>query len=193
MKAALHHFLRQFGLNDEEAQAVTAQATPLELPTRHILIHQGQTAEHFYFLAEGVCHACYLTEEGRAFSKEFYWEQETIIGFEALTTHGHSPFLLETLTTSRILALPIRLLTQWRTQRHPVYTALLERQLTFKENKERFMLMYSPEERYRLFASNFAQLDVQITDKQLASYLGITATSLSRIKARQDEDTGLKK
>lgn len=188
MKIRLLQFLHQHGVSPQEAEAIAAQAEPLELPTRHILLHQGQEAEHFYFLVEGVCHACYLTEDGKAFSKEFYWEQEPIIGFEALTTSQPSGYLLETLMASRVLTLPITLLEQWRSQRHPLYLHLLERQLQFKEHKERFMLMYSPEERYQIFSEHFSELMLQITDKQLASYLGIAATSLSRIKARLKPD-----
>ncbi|OAN19305.1 Crp/Fnr family transcriptional regulator [Photobacterium jeanii] len=188
MKTRLLQFLHQHGVSPQEAEAIAAQAEPLELPTRHILLHQGQEAEHFYFLVEGVCHACYLTEDGKAFSKEFYWEQEPIIGFEALTTSQPSGYLLETLMASRVLTLPITLLEQWRSQRHPLYLHLLERQLQFKEHKERFMLMYSPEERYQIFSEHFSELMLQITDKQLASYLGIAATSLSRIKARLKPD-----
>ena len=53
-----------------------------------------------------------------------------------------------------------------------------------KENKERFMLLYSPEERYQLFCQHYPDLEQRITDSQIAAYLGITAISLSRIKSR---------
>ncbi|KPA54773.1 Crp/Fnr family transcriptional regulator [Photobacterium leiognathi subsp. mandapamensis] len=162
-----------------------AHAQILELPTRHILLNQGQQAEQFYFLLDGLCHACYLTENGKQFSKEFYWDQDALIGFEGLITQSPSPFLLETLSASQLIALPITLIETWRAQGLALYINLLERQLVFKENKERFMLMYSPEERYQLFTQSFAELNFKLTDYQIASYLGITPISLSRIKKRQ--------
>ena len=183
----LAEFLQQFGAEQTTIDEALSQAQVLALPTRHILLHQGQQAEQFYFLLNGICHACYLTDSGKQFSKEFYWDQDTLIGFEALITQSPSPFLLETLSASELIALPIELIETWRSQGLALYQHLLERQLVFKENKERFMLMYSPEERYQLFTQSFAELNVKLTDYQIASYLGITPISLSRIKKRQSE------
>ncbi|WP_318482332.1 Crp/Fnr family transcriptional regulator [Photobacterium leiognathi] len=181
----LAEFLQQFGAEQTTIDDALAHAQILELPTRHILLHQGQQAEQFYFLLDGLCHACYLTESGKQFSKEFYWDQDALIGFEGLITQSSSPFLLETLSASQLIALPITLIETWRAQGLALYINLLERQLVFKENKERFMLMYSPEERYQLFTQSFAELNFKLTDYQIASYLGITPISLSRIKKRQ--------
>ncbi|WP_318470673.1 Crp/Fnr family transcriptional regulator [Photobacterium leiognathi] len=181
----LAEFLQQFGAEQTTIDETLAHAQILELPTRHILLNQGQQAEQFYFLLDGLCHACYLTESGKQFSKEFYWDQDALIGFEGLITQSSSPFLLETLSASQLIALPITLIETWRAQGLALYINLLERQLVFKENKERFMLMYSPEERYQLFTQSFAELNFKLTDYQIASYLGITPISLSRIKKRQ--------
>ncbi|PSW10494.1 Crp/Fnr family transcriptional regulator [Photobacterium sanctipauli] len=184
MKSALTAFLRQHGATDHEIEQATNQGEPLELPTRHILLNQGEEPTYCYFLHDGICHACYLTPEGKQFSKEFYWDQDVLIGFESLLGNMPSPFLLETLNASRLIALPIALLKEWRQQHSVLYRTLLERQLQFKEHKERFMLIHSPEERYLLFTSNFPDLTERLSDYQIASYLGITSTSLSRIKKR---------
>lgn len=44
--------------------------------------------------------------------------------------------------------------------------------------------IYSPEERYLLFCENQPTLEQRVKQKHLASYLGITPTSLSRIRSR---------
>ena len=186
-------FLDQLGADAATISDVTAVAEPLDLPTRHILLHQGQTQTHCYFLLNGLCHACYLTEQGKQFSKEFYWDQDVIIGFESLITNEPSAFLLETLSASQLIMLPITLFQQWRQQQHPLYQILLERQLRHKEHKERFMLMHTPEQRLQLFSEHFPELVDRITDYQLASYLGITSISLSRIKKRIASDDSIDK
>ncbi|WP_299021464.1 Crp/Fnr family transcriptional regulator [uncultured Photobacterium sp.] len=188
MKESLYQFLSQLGATQETIEQAVALAEPMELPTRHVLLNQGESPAYCYFLLEGSCHACYLTAEGKQFSKEFYWDQDVLIGFESLISGQPSPYLLETLSASRLLALPISLLNQWRDEGNPLYIRLLERQLIYKEQKERFMLMHSPEERYQLFAANFSDLQTRIADYQIASYLGITPISLSRIKKRLEEE-----
>ena len=177
-------FLAQLGADTATINDVIAVAEPLDLPTRHILLHQRQIPTHCYFLLNGLCHACYLTEQGKQFSKEFYWDQDVIVGFESLINDAPSAYLLETLSASQLIMLPITLFQQWRQQQHPLYQTLLERQLLHKEHKERFMLMHTPEQRLQLFSDHFPELVGRITDYQLASYLGITSISLSRIKKR---------
>ena len=188
MKTALAQYLRDHGADDETINHALTLAEPMELPTRHILLNQGEQPSHAFFLVDGICHACYLTPEGRQFSKEFYWEQELILGFESLLSERPSEFLLETLSASQILTLPLAVIEQWKTDCPGLYMALLERQLLFKEHKERFMLIHTPEERYTLFCGHFPELQAQLADYQIASYLGITATSLSRIRARLSEE-----
>ena len=187
MKTALAQYLRDHGADDEAINHTLELAEPMELPTRHILLNQGELPSHAFFLGDGICHACYLSPEGRQYSKEFYWEKELIIGFESLLTERPSEYLLETLSGSQLLALPLSLISQWKSTSPQLYIALMERQLVFKEHKERFMLTHTPEERYNLFCTHFPELQHQLADYQIASYLGITATSLSRIRARLNE------
>lgn len=54
------------------------------------------------------------------------------------------------------------------------------------ESAERikFLVAHSHEERYLNFCKNYPQLEQRIKQKDLASYLGITDSSLSRIRAR---------
>lgn len=188
MKGVLNHFLQQLGATSDVAQMVTDQTKLIELPTRHVLLNQGEYPSDCFFLLEGVCHACYLTEEGRQYSKEFYWDQDVLLGFESLITDQPSPYLLETLSACQLLAIPMVLLQQWREQGNPLYIKLLERQLLYKEQKERFMLLHSPERRFQLFNDNFPELLERVADYQVASYLGITPISFSRIKNRLSEE-----
>lgn len=179
--------LAQNGFSKTDIDALLSIAKPLQLPARHTLVNQGEIADSIYFVLEGLCHACYVTEQGKQFSKEFYWEQDWIIGFEGLIRNQASPYLLETLTTTSLLCLPVASLHQWRDAAHPLYIKLLENQLMYKENKERFMLLHTPAERYEIFCRNFPHLLLRLSDYQIAAYLGITHISLSRIKARLKE------
>jgi CRP-like cAMP-binding protein len=185
MVARFTQYLQQLNLSNEAIQDVLANAKELQLPTRHILIHQGEAPQHCYFLLDGLCHACYLTDSGKEFSKEFYWEVDWMIGFESLIREQGSPFLLESLTPVHLLTFPIECLQAWRAPAHPLYLHLLETQLIYKERKERFLLLHTPEEKYHLFKQLFPVLLERLSDRQIAAYLGITPVSLSRIKKRQ--------
>lgn len=48
----------------------------------------------------------------------------------------------------------------------------------------KFLAVYTPEERYTYFNKIFPGLDKRVKKKQIASYLGVTPSSYSRIKTR---------
>jgi len=176
--------LQQHGFKLDQASQLFQKSELINLPNKTILVHQGDSVKHLYFMIEGLCHACYLTAEGKKFSKEFYWSGDCVVNFESLINQLPSPYLIETIAPSQLLKIPIIEIQQWREQCHPFYLQLLENQLLYKENKERFMLLHSPEERYKLFSEKFSDLEDRLSDYQVASYIGITPISLSRIKKR---------
>ncbi|EOB1206666.1 Crp/Fnr family transcriptional regulator [Photobacterium damselae] len=184
MDTKFRQYLIEHQFDRTEIDNLLASASLLELPTRHILTHQGEHNQSVYFLLEGLCRASYLTADGKEFSKEFYWEHDWIIGFESVILQHPSPYLVESLTPIIVVEIPLAAVQIWRKQGHPIYLKLLENQLIHKEHKERFMLLYSPEQRYLLFCQQFPDLLPRLTDQHIAAYLGITPISLSRIKAR---------
>ncbi|MDA0149516.1 Crp/Fnr family transcriptional regulator [Vibrio sp. LaRot3] len=184
MDATFIQHLEEHGFNTEEIEQINQYATELQLPTRQILVEQGGSAQSIYFIVHGLCQASYLTEEGKSFSKEFYWEQDWILSLEAVIKQQGSPYLIETLTDCHIICLPIDVLKRWRAESHPIYLKLVETQLIYKEQKERFMLLYTPEQRYELFCQQFPDLEQRLNDYHIAAYLGISSISLSRIKSR---------
>lgn len=48
----------------------------------------------------------------------------------------------------------------------------------------KFLIAHSPEERYIQFRETYPHLEQRVRQKDLASYLGVTPTSLSRMRAR---------
>lgn len=190
MKQSFIDFLQQQCLQPDEIASLCKQSEIIELPARTTLVHQGSMAERFYFVVKGLCNACYYTAEGKQYSKEFYWKEGFMIGFEGLIMQLPSPYLLETLSPSLLVSLPISVMQTWRDERHPLYVKLLENQLINKEMKERIMLLNSPEKRYQLFCQSFPELETKLADYQIAAYLGITPISLSRIKKRLNINNG---
>jgi CRP-like cAMP-binding protein len=176
--------LESYGFTSQEVTQLIKLSELKVLPAKSILINQNSTTSKFYFLIDGFCHSCYLTEQGKQFSKEFYWKGDWVVGFEELLDQIPSPYTLETITPTTLIALPITLLNQWRKNANLLYIKLLETQLVYKERKERFMLLNSPQSRYEIFCNNYPNLRAQLSDYQVAAYLGITHISLSRIKNR---------
>ncbi|MDO6583239.1 Crp/Fnr family transcriptional regulator [Photobacterium sp. 2_MG-2023] len=182
MTSPLAQFLALHGADQATIDQALSLAEPLELPTRHVLINQGELATQAYFLIDGLCHACYITGDGKTISKDFFWEQDLLIGFESLLTDEGSPYLLETLSPCLIQTLPAELILRWRDDHPALYMALAERQLLFREQKEQFMRLYSPARRYALFTDSIDELATHITAPQLASFLNLSLSQLDSLQ-----------
>ncbi|UIP27660.1 Crp/Fnr family transcriptional regulator [Photobacterium sp. TLY01] len=182
MTSPLAQFLALHGADQATIDQALSLAEPLELPTRHVLINQGELASQAFFLIDGLCHACYLTGDGKTISRDFFWEQDLLIGFESLLTDEGSPYLLETLSPCLIQTLPAELILGWRQDMPGLYMALVERQLLFREQKEQFMRLYSPARRYALFTDSVGELATHITAPQLASFLNLSLSQLDSLQ-----------
>jgi len=190
MQLSFVDFLQRHGFSPEQAGALLRESEHQELPARTTFLQQGEQPQYLYFVREGLCQANYHTGDGKSFSKEFYWGGDCIVNFQSLLNHPASPYALETLSASSLVCLPIKRVHEWRQQNHACYQHLLENQLLYKENKERFMLLNSPQQRYLEFIQEFPDLEQHLADYQVASYIGITPISLSRIKKRLQVNKG---
>ncbi len=65
-----------------------------------------------------------------------------------------------------------------------IKTQLLVQQLIYKEKKEQMLLLNTPEQRYQYVQTHFPDWESQLTQRDLANYIGITPVSLSRIRQR---------
>ncbi len=138
-QAIYQDFLNQmqdYGIDENDAIQLFESSSILDLPTRHILINQGEKPSHLYFVSSGICHSSYLTSLGESLSKEFFWQQEWIIDCEAITKQSPASYLLETLSPVTLICLPIEVIQHWRSTADPLYIRLLEALLIHKENKE---------------------------------------------------------
>lgn len=177
-------YLTLRGFNRVTAQEFVDACEIIELASGSVMAHQGSVVDCGYFLLEGLCHACYFTDGGKVFSKEFYWQNDWMINFESLISDVPTPYTIETLEASRLVKIPLSQLKTWRANNHAIYLHQLEIKLLHKEYKERFMLLNSPEARYKIFREMYPELEVRLADYQVAAYIGVTPVSLSRIKKR---------
>ncbi|KIO37196.1 Crp/Fnr family transcriptional regulator [Shewanella sp. cp20] len=185
VKDALTSFgesLRRLGLGDDECTEALSLAKCIRAPRGEILLHQGACQEHGYYIVDGILGAQHYGDCGGLFSKEFYFEGELCLLYHSLLTGDSAPYQLEAATDVTLVRFSLAQLKQASWQ--PVLIALLSQQLLYKEEKEAFLLLKRPEERY-LYLVNYRPMWVErLSNLQLARYIGITPVSLSRLKAR---------
>ncbi|MGL4710863.1 MAG: Crp/Fnr family transcriptional regulator [Aeromonas veronii] len=167
--------------------AALSEAISLRLPRQTLragqaLLAQGAEQEAAFYIEAGIARACHYTRDGQERCKEFYFEGELCLLYDSWLTGSLARYQLEALTELQVVRVPLALLEEPAWQ--PVCMALLRQQLGYKERKEAFLLLHSPEERYRELCHTFPHWPARLTQVQLANYIGISPVTLSRIRRR---------
>ena len=170
----------------EEQAWLRQQLTPVTLEKQAHFLRAGEIPRRIGFNLHGLMRLYYIDRDGNEVNKHFCTEQTLAISYSAFLEQAASKIFIQALEDTRLLVLE-----------HDIYLALLDRhpcwqkaarQLSemlyiLKEKREFELLMYSAKERYLLFREEYAALDQRLNQYHIASYLGITPESLSRIRA----------
>jgi len=146
------------------------------------LQRQGEQQASFFWLKEGIARAVYHSSEGHERIKEFYFPGECCFLYLSWLTHHVAEYSLQMLTDGVIAEIPLSELEQERNA--AARLALLTQQVIYKEKKEQMLLLNNPQQRWQYVQENFPDWEQQLTQKDLASYIGISPVSLSRIRGR---------
>ena len=151
----------------------------------------GEICTEILFLASGIFRGYFLDARGRDVTDCF----GVLPGMPALPCSGFekpSPICIEVLEDSEFVAIPIRALLPHLTasmELMSIYNMLLQESL--KEHWENKIALgqYSAAERYQWFLKSYPGLIDRVPHRDVASFLGMTPVSLSRIR-RELRDKG---
>ena len=172
-------------LPDTEAQKFAGILQQKRISKGHCFIREGQTPRKFAFVEEGLFRYYYIDNNGTEFTKNFITGGNFIVAYSAMIGEKPSPMFIEAMEDSLIYEIYY---PDWQALRksHPCWNellvCLLEKAFMIKEKRERELLLLGAEERYRIFLQEHPGLEKRIKQHFIASYLGISPVSLSRIR-----------
>ena len=157
---------------------------PYECKRKTILTSAGETEKHLYFVIEGIQRG-YFIGEGKQEATIVFTYPPSFSGIaDSFLTQTPSRYFLETLTASKFLRTNYRQIHELM-QQYPEIQAMIL-QLTayaLKGVLERQIELqcYSAEEKFRTLLKRSPHVLQMIPHKYLASYLGIDATTFSKL------------
>jgi len=178
--------LKQFATISEQARIELAGfITKRELPKGTLLLEQGKTCKHLNFLESGFARAFYY-QNGKEITSWFAFENDIVASMYSFTAQKPSFESIEIVETSVLHSLTYDQLQQLY-QKYPEFN-LIGRLLTekyFIELEERILSLQiqSAKERYQKILKNQPELLQRASLGHIASYLGISQETLSRIRA----------
>jgi CRP-like cAMP-binding protein len=156
---------------------------------RATLIAAGEKWDKVYYIHEGVVRLFYSDDQGREFNKGFFCEEHVMWPVAPYAREEASLFSIATLKNVTVSACLFSVFYSWLS-RHGYWERFAlpyaETLAADKCLREYEFLLNSAAERYRNFCKEHPGLAGRIPDYHLASYLGITNVTLSRIRNSAD-------
>jgi len=148
------------------------------------IIDPTEEKSSVFFILSGLIRYYYLAEDGKEWNKAFIAEDMMCTSFSKDFLGLVSPYGIQTIETTTILIADFsefELLYEKSPRIERLGRKLIERILISKMKRERSFLQNSAKMRYMDFVKENPRLFQRIPQYHLASYLGITEASLSRI------------
>ena len=179
----------------EELSAVVADRDAIEplvqrrsFSPGNCVIEQGQIDRNIYLPENGLIKLTYLRSNGAELTKGFIEPKELFASLTSTLTDQPSRFSAVCLSPVDLEWMPARKFGELG-QGNPAmlaYSNEMFRNLALRnEEREYDFLCLTAEERYEKFLAQSPHIAAQITQVEIAAFLGITPVALSRIRRRR--------
>ncbi len=189
MEQALFDFIEQYmPLTDAEKDMLIGFNLFRQVKKGTILLEEGEVPKASFFVLQG-CLRTYVIKEGEEKTTAFFTEMQGV-NPPGVQNGRPSDYTVVAVEDS-ILSVATPEMEKESFEKFPRFEHLCrimsERLLDEKQQEFDSFKLNSPEERYQILLQSNPRLVTRVPQHQLASFLGITAQSLSRIKSRLQE------
>ncbi len=173
---------------ESEIEAFTSLFSIKDLKKHEYFACEGEFSSDLAFLSTGIVRAFYRNNQGNEYNKTFFSKKGFVGAYSSLITDQENNINLQCLTNCSFFVADFseikkRYDTTPKIER--LARILAEQFFVSKEKREIELLMLNATERYKIFQSEHPRLENLIPQYHIASYLGITPTQLSRIRAKK--------
>ena len=169
------------------SQNLIQDAEHLFVPEKTVLLKKGKVADRLYLIHKG-CLRLYFYNNGNDITFQFFFENDIVASFDSLYYRQPSMFYLESIEATEVSVIKradfYRQIDESMEVRKLYEEKLIER---FHTYQQLFLdhIKYTPQQRYEKLIKEEPQIVQRVPQHYIASYLGITPVSLSRIRNRR--------
>ena len=185
MKAFIDYILQFGNLNQQQIDLVLSKATALEIKKDDYFSEAGKVAQQVGYVLDGIVRVCYYSNKGEEITKYFIDENNLVVDLESFENELPSTAYVQAITDCTIMVFSKKdwkelsnTIVGWDAIVHKV----VSRALMQKVERRSPQISEDATTRYLKFLEIFPNVVNRVPLSFVASYLGITQSSLSRIR-----------
>ena len=190
MKPLFDYISNKTNISQRAKDYITSISEIKKFDKNTVLIEQHKTVNKMYFVVDGCLRSFSSDKKGKEHTLQFAVKDWWISDFISIYTNGTSTLTLECLMDSTVIEVDI-------TGIEELYSRFPELEVFQRKNLELHVaslhkrilnqLQLTALERYQLFLKQYPDIEKYTPNYHIASYLGITQQSLSRIRVEKSK------
>ncbi len=185
MKELIEYLEKSIVLSDEIIKDLKAIAIERNIEKGKIILQANSSRKIQIFVASGCLRAFYKTEKGKDHTLQFATKNWWISDYMTLFNNDKSLLSIESLSHSKIILIEQSKLEELFSK-YPEFGLKhgmnLQNRITALQKRIFGLLTLSAKEKYEKFIEEYEIFEKIIPNYQIASFLGITPESLSRVR-----------
>jgi len=187
MKELFDYILRFGNLNQQQIDFIAGKAQEIHLAKDGYFSEAGKTAKQVGFVMDGIMRVCYYDNKGEEITKYFIEENNLLVDLESFDNQIPSSSYVQAVTDCKLIVFErkdwlelLQTIVGWEAITHKI----ISRALLQKVERRSPLVSEDATARYLKFLEIYPTVVNRIPLSYIASYLGITQSSLSRIRKK---------
>ncbi|WP_194972673.1 Crp/Fnr family transcriptional regulator [Aquiflexum lacus] len=172
----------------ETLDLIVSKFSKVQLAKSSVFAKKGEFSKQIGFVESGVLRAYFSMNNGEQYNKTFFTHGSFVGAYSSLVTGQSNLIDIDCLTDCTVWIASFESIQSLYDQ-YPLVERLArilaERFFVNKEKREIELATLEAKERYTIFQKEHPDLEQLIPQYQIASYLGVTPTQLSRIRSQK--------
>ena len=172
-------------LNPAERSLIISQFDKIKLDKGDIILYEGTTVSHQYYVYSGCLRTYYIDHQGKEHTLQFAIKDWWISDYTAFFNQSKSILNIECIQDAELYKISRDSMERLYSE-VPRIESFFRKKLenAFSSFQKRILsnLSQSAKERYISFIHSYPNIEQSVKNYHIASYLGITTESLSRIR-----------
>ena len=176
---------RQAHMTEEEYALIESLVVPKHYKKGDFLLREGEVAKYGYFVTKGCLRSYTVDNQGKEHIIQFSPEEWWTGNIESLRNDSPSVYFIDAIEDTDVLQQD-RPSFQAMLDNIPVFASMfhlgIQKSAIAKDHRIIAALSTSAEERYKGFLEKYPTIAQRVPQHMLASYLGVSPETLSRIR-----------